>query len=182
MCHCRQRGSYHLPCRVLLHLDSSRNSQESVVVQLMFFSDPSGLLDRWFSRDPLFHLSLWRNIKIKTDNNTADGFVKGTIKQNKTKVVEMRFDWLKCRSAQLKFDIYWAPGQENFADFFTKNHSAAHHKALRPIYLAPDSTNKQLSIQGCIKILQPRLTKAVALKTQTKLLLVPVTSKPFSYK
>ena len=54
----------------------------------------------------------------------------------------MRFDWLKCRSAQLQFDIYWAPGQENLADFFTKNHSAAHHKALQPIYLATDSTEK----------------------------------------
>ena len=94
----------------------------------------------------------------------------------------MRFDWLKCRSAQLQFDIYWAPGQENFADFFTKNHSAAHHKALRPIYLAPNSTDKQLSMQGCIKILQSRLAKPVTLKTHTKLLPVPVTSKPFSYK
>ena len=71
----------------------------------------------------------------------------------------MRFDWLKCRSAQLQFNIYWAPGQENFADYFTKNHSAAHHKALRPIYLAPDTTDKQLSMQGCIKILASRLTK-----------------------
>ena len=58
--------------------------------------------------------------RIKTDNNTADGFVNGTRKQNKTKAVEMRFDWLKCRSAQLQFDIYWAPGQENFVDFSLK--------------------------------------------------------------
>ena len=97
------------------------------------------------------------------------------------KAAGMRFDCFKYRSAPLQFNIYWGQGQEDLA-FFTKNKSAALHKALRPIYLAPDSTNKQLSIQGCIKILQPRLTKAVALKTQTKLLLVPVTSKPFSYK
>ena len=57
--------------------------------------------------------------KIKTDNNTADGFVNGTIEQNKTKAIEKRFNWLKCRSAQLQFDIYWALGQENLADFFT---------------------------------------------------------------
>ena len=36
--------------------------------------------------------------RIKVDSNTADGFVNGTIKQNKKKAVEMRFDWLKCRS------------------------------------------------------------------------------------
>ena len=58
--------------------------------------------------------------KIKTDNNTADGFVNGTIKQNKTKAVEMRFDWLKRRSAQLQFNIYWAQGNKNFADFSPK--------------------------------------------------------------
>ena len=88
--------------------------------------------------------------------------------------------WLKCRSAQLQFNIYWAPGQENLADFVSQK--ITHHKALRPIYLAPDSTDKQLSMQGCIKILQSRLVKPVTLKTHTKLMPVPVTSKPFSYK
>ena len=63
--------------------------------------------------------------KIKTDNNTADKFVNGTIKQNKTqhnttKTVEMGFNWLKCRSAQLQFDIYWVPIQENVVDFSQK--------------------------------------------------------------
>ena len=99
----------------------------------------------------------------------------------------MQFDWLKCRSTQLQFNIYWALGTKNFADFFTKNHSAAHHIALQPIYLAPTSTDKQLSMQGCIKILQSRLTKPVTTHPHTKLSPVPVTvipvpSKPVSYK
>ena len=59
-------------------------------------------------------------LQKKTDNKTADGFVNGTIKQNKTKAAEMRFDWLKYRSAWLQFDIYWASGTKHFADFFTK--------------------------------------------------------------
>ena len=68
---------------------------------------------------------------------------------------------------------------------FTKNHSAAHHKALRPICLAPDSTDKQLSIQGCIKVLQSGLAKPVTHQIHTKLSLVPVvpvSSKPVSFK
>ena len=71
----------------------------------------------------------------------------------------MRFDWLRCRSAQLQFDIYWAPGHENFAKYFTKHHPPAHHIALCPIYLAPDKSSKLLSMQGCNKILSQRLGK-----------------------
>ena len=59
--------------------------------------------------------------KIKTDNNTTNRFINGTIKHNNNKIenkaVEMRFDWLKRRSAQLQFNIYWAPGQESFTIF-----------------------------------------------------------------
>ena len=68
----------------------------------------------------------------------------------------MRFYWLKCRQAQEQFKIYWAPGKINFADYFTKFHSPAHHKAVRPIYLY--DKNNQLDMQGCIKILSERAT------------------------
>ena len=33
--------------------------------------------------------------KIKTDNNTADGFLNNTIKQNRSKAIGMRLYWLK---------------------------------------------------------------------------------------
>ena len=108
--------------------------------------------------------------KLKTDNNTASGFANGTIKQNKTKAIDMRFDWLKCRSAQDQFDIYWAPGKVNLADYFTKHHPPAHHKALRPVYLAPSNENDMYSMQRCIEILGARLGKKLspALKHTTQ--------------
>ena len=71
--------------------------------------------------------------KIKTDNSTADDFVNDTIKQNRSKAIDMRFYWLKCRQQQQQFDIYWDNGKNNFADYFTKHHSSSHHKAVRPI-------------------------------------------------
>ena len=94
--------------------------------------------------------------KIKTDNSTAEGIINGTITQNRSKAIDidMRFYWLKCRQAQEQFKIYWAPGKINFADYFTKFHSPAHHKAVRPIYLY-NKTNP-LDMQGCIKILSER--------------------------
>ena len=94
--------------------------------------------------------------KMKTDNSTANGFIRGTIKQNKTKAIDMRFYWLKDRQEQQQFDIYWAPGQVNQANYFTKHHPPTHHRALRPIYLFYN--NKQLDMQGCIKILRKRAT------------------------
>ena len=70
----------------------------------------------------------------------------------------MKFDLIKCRSAQLKF-----------ADCFTKNHSVAHHKTLQPTYLVPGLADEQLSMQRCIKILALCLAKrTVTLQTHTK--------------
>ena len=97
---------------------------------------------------------------MKTDNSTANGFIRGTIKQNKTKAIDMRFYWLKDRQEQQQFDIHWAPGQVNLADYFTKHHPPTHHRALRPIYLFDN--NKQLDMQGCIKILHARLGKKIS--------------------
>ena len=88
---------------------------------------------------------------IRTDNSTADGIANGTIKQKKTKAMDMRFYWLRDRQSQDQFKYYWAPGKTNLADYFTKHHSPAHHKRLRPIYLhAPNSPR---DLQGCVKLL-----------------------------
>ena len=56
----------------------------------------------------------------------------------------MRFNLLKCRSAQPKFDIYWTLGHNKFVNYFTKYHLATHHNALQAIYIALDSAEKQL--------------------------------------
>ena len=40
--------------------------------------------------------------KIKTNNSTADGFVNNTIKQNRSKFINISFYWLKDRQQQQK--------------------------------------------------------------------------------
>ena len=111
--------------------------------------------------------------KIKTDNSTADGFVNNKIKQNRSKAIDMRFYWLKCRQQQQQFEIYWEAGKTNFADYFTKHHSPTHHRAVRPIYLYEENVG-QMDLRGCAKILidraRPRATKTKML-SQTKTLL-----------
>ena len=94
--------------------------------------------------------------RVKTDNSTAYGIINDTIKQNRSKAMDMRIYWLKCREAQEQFDIYWEKGATNLADYFTKHHSQAHHKAVRPIYLYDEQ--QRLSAEGCAKVLQDRAT------------------------
>jgi hypothetical protein len=75
---------------------------------------------------------------METDNTTAKGYSNGTIKQKRTKAMDMRFYWIKDRVEQGQFNVYWGPGFQNLADYFTKHHSPAHHKIIRDIYIHSD--------------------------------------------
>ena len=64
---------------------------------------------------------------IQTDNTTACGVVNNNIQPRRTKAMDMRFHWLRCRDSQGQFRYYWGPGSNNRADYWTKHHCAAHH-------------------------------------------------------
>ena len=64
----------------------------------------------------------------------------------------MRFYWLKDRTEQKQFDIYWEPGKHNLADYPTKHHTGTHHAAVRPIYLY-DKHKTPSTVKGCVEIL-----------------------------
>jgi hypothetical protein len=64
---------------------------------------------------------------MRTDNNTAEGIMNGTIKQNRSKAINMRFYSLKDRVEHGQFRIYWEPGHTNLADYYTKHHPPCHH-------------------------------------------------------
>jgi hypothetical protein len=72
---------------------------------------------------------------LETDNTTTTGYINGTIKQKRTKAMDMRFYWIKDRIKQGQFNVYWGPGYQILADYFTKHHSPAHHKRMRQIYI-----------------------------------------------
>jgi hypothetical protein len=75
---------------------------------------------------------------METDNTTATDNSNSTIKQKSTKAMDMRFYWIKDRVKQGQFNMYWGPGYQNLADYFTKHHSPAHHKRMREIYIHAD--------------------------------------------
>ena len=78
---------------------------------------------------------------IQTDNSCANGIANDTVKQRRSKAIDMRFYWLKDRVRQKQFNIFWRPGKTNRADYFTKHHPASHHREMRPIYLHVEQAN-----------------------------------------
>jgi hypothetical protein len=71
---------------------------------------------------------------IQTDNSTAVGITNDTVKQKRSKAIDMRFYWIRDRARPGQFHIYWRPGQLNKADYFTKHHPASHHQQIRSSY------------------------------------------------
>ena len=69
---------------------------------------------------------------IQVDNTTAVSFANKTLKQKRSKAIDMRFYWLQDRVAQGQFKIYWHPGSENNADYYTKHFSTKDHISKRP--------------------------------------------------
>jgi hypothetical protein len=72
---------------------------------------------------------------LRTDNSTAYGIANETIKQKRSKAMDMQYHWLTNRVRQKQFDIYWRPGRENLGDYHTKHHSAQHNKDMRHLIL-----------------------------------------------
>ena len=92
---------------------------------------------------------------MQTDSQSAHGLTKGTMKQKRSKAIDMRFHWLKDRANNHnQIDIQWAPGASNLGDYPTKHHIARHHRTARPVYLHVDGISPT-TMQGCAEMLSP---------------------------
>jgi hypothetical protein len=87
---------------------------------------------------------------LRTYNSTAFGILNETIKQKRSKAMDMRYHWLTDRVRQKQFDVYWRPGRENLGDYHTKHHSAQHHKYMRGLIL--HQANILQVLRGCVKL------------------------------
>jgi hypothetical protein len=57
------------------------------------------------------------------------------MRQKLSKAFDMRFWWMKDRIKQKQYDLQWAPGRTNRADYFTKHFPPWHHKKQRYQYI-----------------------------------------------
>ena len=72
---------------------------------------------------------------LETDNTTAHGIIKGTVKQQRSRAMDMRFYWVQDRVKQKQFMLVWGPGESNLGDYYTKHHPKSHHRKVRPLYV-----------------------------------------------
>lgn len=76
---------------------------------------------------------------IKTDNETACGFVNNNIYLRKSKMWYMRYYWLRDQEQKSIINIYWKRGKDpddpNLADYPTKHHFILHHRGICPLYV-----------------------------------------------
>ena len=99
-------------------------------------------------------------IPMQTENSIALGVVTNKIQPKRTKAMDIRFHWLRCRANQRQFRTYWRAGPTNKGDYITKHHAASHHKNIRADYLTPTNRLEQLrqNIQAKITGLASRMT------------------------
>ena len=81
---------------------------------------------------------------LQTDNSTALGVVKQIIQPKRTKAMDMRFHWLRCRENQKQFRTYWRAGSTNDGDYPSKHHPTVVHESLRPRYLTSQTRLKAI--------------------------------------
>jgi hypothetical protein len=64
---------------------------------------------------------------IMCDNTSAIGIATDSIKQKRSKAVDMRFHWIRDRVRQNQFIVAYIPTLQNLADYFTKNLPKEYH-------------------------------------------------------
>ena len=100
---------------------------------------------------------------IQVDNSTTDGFANDTIKQKRSKAIDMRFYWIHDQTSQGQFLIYWKPGITNLRNYCTKHHSPAHHQLMQPTYLHISEELAQSAIahilRGCVNSRVPKTVR-----------------------
>jgi hypothetical protein len=91
---------------------------------------------------------------MQVDNTTAEGFANGAMKQQQSKAMDMRCHWIKDRTRQGHFLVYYRPGKDNLPDPFTKYHTPVHIEAMKPNFV---HHTKQLAnviihhlVRGCV--------------------------------
>ena len=82
------------------------------------------------------------------DNECAVGLATDSVKQKRSKAIDMRYHWIRDQVRQGKFKVKWEQGASNLADYFTKAHPVHHYVTMRHLYV---TTPKPLVIRQCAR-------------------------------
>jgi hypothetical protein len=70
------------------------------------------------------------------------------MKQKRTKAMDMQFYCIKHRVKQGQFNVYWGPGFQNLADYFTKHHLPTQYKIMQDIYT--HANERPINLEGIL--------------------------------
>ncbi len=65
---------------------------------------------------------------LETDSSTAHDILRAKVRMKRSKAFDMKYHWLRYHIAQSQFNLYWAAGKSNRADYFSKHFPPIHHK------------------------------------------------------
>ena len=85
---------------------------------------------------------------IQTDNQTAMGIANKSIKPKFSKPIAMRYHWVQDQVQDNTFNVFWKPGQLNYADYPSKHHPAQHHVNVRHTYVH----QVHALLRGCVDL------------------------------
>jgi hypothetical protein len=87
----------------------------------------------------------------------AVGTANNMVKQQHSCSMEVHYFWVCDKVAQGAYAIRWHLGQENLADYQSKHHVGAHHRAVCPWYLHNDNSplvlpraTRPSTLKGCV--------------------------------
>jgi hypothetical protein len=86
------------------------------------------------------------------DNECAVGLANNTVREKKSKAIDMRFHWIKDRVQQGQLAVVWKPGKYNLADFFTKAHPVHWHKKVRVKYVTCTKPSELARSEGVLDL------------------------------
>ena len=121
-------GVIHIECKALRHVVFSAAEAETAA---LFHNAKTAPEIRHILR-ALDHIQ--PPTPLKTDNSTAEGYVRRFVHLRRSKSWDMRYHWLRERNNK-DFLLHWAPGCQNHADYYTKHHAPAYHKQVCTRYI-----------------------------------------------
>ena len=67
--------------------------------------------------------------------------------------MDMHYHWVQDCSDQGEILVYWAPGAENLADYFTKHYHPIYHRQIRKVYVQDPVEATKLNCQTALTLI-----------------------------
>jgi hypothetical protein len=88
---------------------------------------------------------------IQAGNVCAVGLANDTVKQKRSKAIDMRFYWVRDRVKQRQFIIYWKKGADNDAEFLRNTiRQRITTGCVQDFYMRINNKLSLVSVRGCV--------------------------------